>query len=159
MIIDLKNIQRYMRPGQRLLGLDLGTKTIGLAVSDPALRVASPIHTIKRKKFIQDLPELLEIIHQYNIGGLIFGWPLNMDGTVSRRCQATNQFALNLGYQGVELPMAFYDERLSTVAVERILINEADMSRKKRSAVVDKMASGFILQGALEFLDGLNESS
>ena len=159
MIIDLKDIQRFIRPGQRLLGLDLGTKTIGLSVSDPALRVASPIDTIKRTKFIKDLPQLEKAIHRYNIGGLIFGWPLNMDGTVSKRCQATQQFALNCGYEGIDLPMAFYDERLSTVAIERILIDEADMSRKKRGAVVDKMAAGFILQGALELLEGLNESS
>ena len=153
MLVDIDQIKIGLAPGQRVLGVDLGTRTIGLAVSDPALRVASPIGTIKRKKFSLDLPELQKIIHNYNVGGIIFGWPLNMDGTASKRCQSTRQFALNMEYNGVAENIAFYDERLSTVAIDKILINEADMSRAKRKTVVDKMAAGFILQGALNYLE------
>lgn len=152
MITDIQNIKSALAPAQRLLGIDLGTKTIGMAVSDPALRVASPISTIKRKKFTADIISLQETIHDYNIGGIIFGWPLNLDGTPSKRCQSTRQFALNLEYHGVSLPMAFFDERLSTVAIDKILVQEADMSRNKRGEVIDKMAAGFILQGALEYI-------
>ncbi|MGB1360745.1 MAG: Holliday junction resolvase RuvX [Alphaproteobacteria bacterium] len=155
MIIEIDNITKYLQPAQKLLGIDLGEKTIGLSVSDPALRVASPITTINRKKFTTDIVQIKEIVHTYNIGGIIFGYPLNMDGTKSKRCQSTKQFALNLGYEGLDIAMAFFDERLSTVAVERVLIDEADLSRDKRAKAVDKMASSFILQGALDYLDNL----
>ena len=155
MITEIENIKRLLRPAQKILGIDLGDKTIGMAVSDPALRVGSPIETIKRKKFTTDLIKLEKIIHNHNIGAIIFGWPLNMDGGVTQRCQSTKQFALNMEYAGVDLPVAFFDERFSTVAVEKILINEADMSRAKRGEVVDKMAASYILQGALEYIENL----
>ncbi len=156
MLVELDCIKLALAPGQRLLGMDFGSHTLGIAISDPALRVASPLITLKRKKFSQDLPHIQHILYNYNIGAIILGWPLNMNGTPSKRCQATKQFALNMAYHGVNLPMTFFDERLSTVAIDKILIKEADMSRAKRKQAVDKMAAGFILQGALEYLENEN---
>ncbi|MDD9905126.1 MAG: Holliday junction resolvase RuvX [Rhodospirillaceae bacterium] len=141
-----------MRPGTRLLGLDLGSKTIGLALSDPAFMVASPIDTIRRTKFGKDAAELDRLIADRGVGGLVLGLPINMDGSEGPRCQSTRQFATNLIQRGMEQPIVFWDERLSTAAVERVLIDEADMSRRKRADVVDKMAAAYILQGALDRL-------
>ena len=141
-----------MRPGNRLLGLDLGSKTIGLALSDPAFMVASPIDTIRRTKFDKDAAELDRLIADRGVGGLVLGLPINMDGSEGPRCQSTRQFATNLIQRGMEQPIVFWDERLSTAAVERVLIDEADMSRRKRADVVDKMAAAYILQGALDRL-------
>jgi putative holliday junction resolvase len=134
----------------RLLGLDLGTKTIGLAISDPGLMVASPIETIRRgKRFADDAKALLDLIDRRGVGGLIVGLPINMDGSEGPRCQSVRAFAENL-LKLRDLPLAFWDERLSTAAVNRFLIGEADMSRKRRAEVVDKMAAAYILQGALD---------
>ena len=144
-------LKQALPRGTRLLGLDLGDKTIGLAVSDPGLMVASPIDTIRRKKFTQDAAALEAIIESNNVGGLILGLPVNMDGSEGPRCQSTRQFAANL-LARIDLPLAFWDERLSTAAVERVLVDEADMSRKRRGDVVDKMAAAYILQGALDAL-------
>ena len=141
-----------MRPGTRLLGLDLGSKTIGLALSDPAFMVASPIATIRRTKFGKAAAELARLIADRGVGGLVLGLPINMDGSEGPRCQSTRQFATNLIQRGMEQPIVFWDERLSTAAVERVLIDEADMSRRKRADVVDKMAAAYILQGALDRL-------
>ena len=141
-----------MRSGTRLLGLDLGSKTIGLALSDPAFMVASPIDTIRRTKFDKDAAELDRLIADRGVGGLVLGLPINMDGSEGPRCQSTRQFATNLIQRGMEQPIVFWDERLSTAAVERVLIDEADMSRRKRADVVDKMAAAYILQGALDRL-------
>ena len=141
-----------MRPGTRLLGLDLGSKTIGLALSDPAFMVASPIDTIRRTKFGKDAAELDRLIADRGVGGLVLGLPINMDGSEGPRCQSTRQFATNLIQRGMEQPIVFWDERLSTAAVERVLIDEADMSRRKRADVVDKMAAAYILQGVLDRL-------
>ena len=141
-----------MRPGTRLLGLDLGSKTIGLALSDPTFMVASPIDTIRRTKFGKDAAELDRLIADRGVGGLVLGLPINMDGSEGPRCQSTRQFATNLIQRGMEQPIVFWDERLSTAAVERVLIDEADMSRRKRADVVDKMAAAYILQGALDRL-------
>ena len=152
MFVEVKEIAGLLLPGQTLLGLDLGSKTIGLAISDPALRIASPITTIKRTKFSKDFDALQEIITRHNVGGLLFGFPLNMDGTQGGRAQSTRQFAWNLNHQGLEIPVALWDERLSTVAVERVLIEQADMNRKRRREVVDKTAASYILQGALDFI-------
>lgn len=135
---------------QALVGLDLGTKTIGVAISDSFQSIASPLHTIKRKKFTQDAAQLLEIIKERNIGALILGLPLNMDGSEGPRVQSTRAFARNLA-QLTPLPIFFWDERLSTVAAERVLL-EADTSRKRRSEVIDHVAAGYILQGALDRL-------
>ena len=142
-----------LRRGERLLGLDLGEKTIGLAVSDSALGVASALETLRRSKFTKDAAALKEIIAARKIGGLVIGLPVNMDGSEGPRSASVRQFAANLeALAGLELPVAFWDERLSTAAVERVLIGEADMSRKRRSQVVDKMAAAYILQGALDAL-------
>jgi putative Holliday junction resolvase len=151
MILDNPaDIKEKLLPGQRLLGLDLGTKTIGLALSDGSRTIASPYRTIKRRKFTQDASELLDIIGREGVGGLIIGLPINMDGSEGPRCQSSRQFARNLE-QKTDVPMAFWDERLSTAAVTRTLL-EADASRKRRAEVVDKMAAAYILQGVLDFL-------
>ncbi len=151
-ICTLEDLQSELRPGGRLLGLDLGSKTIGLAISDPAFAIASPIGTIRRTKFGKDAEALERLIEERGVGGLVIGLPINMDGSEGPRCQSTRQFAANLTSRGFTLPMAFWDERLSTAAVERVLVDEADMSRRKRAQVVDKMAAAYILQGALDRL-------
>ncbi|MCE1236715.1 MAG: Holliday junction resolvase RuvX [Hyphomicrobiales bacterium] len=132
----------------RLIGLDLGTKTIGLALSDLGRRIATPLETIKRRKFSLDVAELLGICEKHAIAGMILGLPLNMDGSEGPRAQATRAFVRNLAPL-TSIPLAYWDERLSTTAVTRTLL-EADTSRAKRAEVVDKMAASFILQGALD---------
>jgi putative Holliday junction resolvase len=134
--------------GRRLLGFDLGTKTIGLALSDVGRTLATPLETIARTKFTRDAERIAAIVARYDVGGLVFGLPLNMDGTEGPRAQATHGFIRNLG-RIVPLPVALWDERLSTAAVTRALI-AADASRAKRATVVDRMAAAYILQGALD---------
>ncbi len=131
-------------------GLDLGTATIGVAVSDRMRRVASPLETIRRRKFTADAARLLEIVRARALVGLVLGLPLNMDGSEGPRCQATRAFARNLS-RLTALPIGFWDERLSTVAAERALL-EADTSRARRAEVIDHVAAGYILQGALDRL-------
>lgn len=131
-----------------LAGLDLGTKTIGVAVSDLRRQVASPLRTIRREKFMLDAAELLRIAEERGLAGLILGLPMNMDGSEGPRCQLTRAFARNLE-KLTPLPIGFWDERLSTVAAERAML-EADLSRKKRSERIDNVAAAFILQGALD---------
>lgn len=143
-------LKHFIALDQRLLGFDPGTKTIGLALSDTSLKVATPLMTIKRKKFKDDVAIIGELIEKYNIGGFIIGLPLNMDGTEGPRCQSCRQLQKNLE-EFFNVPASFWDERLSTVAVTRTLL-EADASRKRRAEVVDKMAATFILQGALDSL-------
>ena len=133
-----------------LMGLDLGTKTIGLAVSDRMRRVASPLHTVKRVKFGVDAEALLKVAAEREVAGLVLGLPLNMDGSEGPRVQSTRAFARNLS-RLTELPIAFWDERLSTVAAERALL-EADTSRRRRAEVIDHVAAGVILQGLLDRL-------
>ncbi len=140
--------------GKALIGLDLGTKTIGIAVADPLWTVASPRETIKRTKFGADAERLSQLIEETGAGGLILGLPLNMDGSEGPRVQSTRTFARNL-LQKINIPICFWDERLSTVAVTRTLL-DADTSRQKRAEVVDKLAASFILQGALDRLRGLS---
>jgi len=135
---------------QRILGLDLGSKTIGLALSDVGRSIASPYKTLKRAKFTANANELRDIIDTEGIGALVIGLPLNMDGSVGPAAQSARDFAINLSGV-IDEPIAMWDERLSTVAVERTLL-EADMTRKRRSEVVDKLAATFILQGALDHL-------
>ncbi|MEE4188458.1 MAG: Holliday junction resolvase RuvX [Roseobacter sp.] len=136
--------------GLGLAGLDLGTQTIGVAVSDTQLSVATPLATIKRRKFSLDAAELAKIVAARRIGGLVLGLPRNMDGSEGPRCQSTRAFARNLqSVQGLDIPLTFWDERLSTVAAERALL-EADTSRKRRAEVIDHVAAGYILQGALD---------
>ena len=135
------------------MGLDLGTKTIGLAIGDTRHQIATPYDTIKRTKFGADAAQLEAVIDAENIGGLVLGLPLNMDGSAGPRVQATHAFIRNLAARESfpDLPVLLWDERLSTAAVERTLI-DADTSRAKRGAVIDKMAAAFILQGALDRL-------
>lgn len=133
-----------------LMGLDFGEKTIGVAVSDRMRSVASPLETVRRTKFTADAGRLMEIARAREIAGLVIGLPLNMDGTEGPRCQSTRAFARNLE-RLTPLPIAFWDERLSTVAAERALL-EADTSRKRRGEVIDHVAAGVILQGALDRL-------
>ncbi len=148
-ITAVDRIRDTLKPGQRLLGLDIGSKTIGLALSDVTLMVASPAETIKRGKFAADAGRLSVLIAEENVGGLVLGLPVQMDGAEGPRCQSVRQCADNL-LEHIDLPIAFWDERLSTAAVERVLIDEADMTRKRRAEVVDKMAAAYILQGALD---------
>ena len=147
--IDL--IKETLAPEQRLLGLDVGAKTVGVALSDVSLMVATAVETIRRGKFAEDAARLRVLIAAEGVGGLIIGLPLDMDGTEGPRCQSVRQFAENL-LEHVDLPIAFWDERLSTKAVERVLIKEADMTRKRRAEVIDKMAAAYILQGALDVI-------
>jgi len=135
-------------PMSALMGLDLGTKTIGVAVSDRIGAVATPLETVKRKKFSLDAARLLEIIKDRDISGILLGLPRNMDGSEGPRCQSTRAFARNLG-QLTDLPVSFWDERLSTVAAEKALL-EADTTRKRRAEVIDHVAASYILQGALD---------
>ena len=152
-ILAIAELKACLPEGQRLLGLDLGEKTIGLAISDRNLKVASPLETLRRAKFTQDAAALAEICAGRRVGGLVLGLPVNMDGSEGPRCQSTRQFAHNLEtVAGLDLPVAFWDERLSTAAIERLLVEEADMSRRRRAQVVDKMAAAYILQGALDAL-------
>jgi putative Holliday junction resolvase len=148
--LDIDAFATALPPRARLLGLDVGTKTIGLAVSDSGLAVASPLETIARSKFTADAATLARIVGTYGIGGLVIGLPVNMDGSEGPRCQSVRQFARNL-LEKIELPLAFWDERLSTSAVTRSMI-EADLTRKRRGELVDKLAAAFILQGALDYL-------
>ena len=136
--------------GMRLLGLDLGEKTIGLALSDRLLTVATPMQTLKRGKFAADAAQLDHIISEQGVGGLIVGLPLNMDGSDGPSAQSARAFGRNWASRSA-VPLAFWDERLSTSAVTRTLL-EADASRRRRGAVVDKMAAAYILQGALDRL-------
>lgn len=128
----------------------MGTKTVGLALSDVTRSIATPYETIKRTKFTADAKEIAYIVAKEGVGGLVIGLPLNLDGSEGPRAQSTRAFARNLAAH-VELPMTFWDERLSTAAVERHLI-EADASRKRRGEVIDRMAAAYILQGALDRL-------
>lgn len=158
-VCPLEELPELLERGTRLLGLDLGSKTIGLAVSDPARTVASPIDTIRRTKFSKDAAKLEAIVTDRGVGALVIGLPVNMDGSEGPRCQSTRQFAANLMGRGFDLPIAFWDERLSTAAVERFLVDEADMSRRRRAEVVDKMAAAYILQGALDRLRRLDDDA
>lgn len=137
-----------------LLGLDLGTKTIGIACSDATRTIASPLQTIKRTKFRSDLTQLLAIIDDRAIGGLVMGLPINMDGSEGPRAQSTRAFVRN-ALKEIDIGIIFWDERLSTAAVTRTLL-EADSSRAKRAIVVDKMAASYILQGFLDRIAGLS---
>ena len=132
------------------MGLDLGTKTIGIAISDGLRLTATPLKTIRRSKFTNDANILLEIIRDNNIAGIILGLPLNMDGSEGPRAQSSRAFARNLSTK-TNVPVAFWDERLSTEAVTRTML-EADLSRSRRAQVVDKLAASYILQGALDNL-------
>ena len=147
-LTDIIKFHGLLPPYRAILGLDLGDKTIGVAVSDLSRSIATPIEVIRREKFTLDAQRLLAIVANRNAAGLILGLPLNMDGSEGPRVQSTRAFARNLE-KLTALPITFWDERLSTVAAERALL-EADTSRKRRREVIDQVAAGYILQGALD---------
>lgn len=149
-IIRLEELPPLLPSRGALFGLDLGTKTIGIAISDDGRRLATPLDTIRRVKFGPDAAKLLELAGSRRIAALVLGLPVNMDGTEGPRAQATRAFARNLANL-TDLPIALWDERLSTTAVERMLI-EQDVSRARRAQVIDQHAAAFILQGALDRL-------
>ncbi len=140
-------------PARAIAGLDLGTATIGVAVSDARLSVATPLQTVRRRRFSEDTRQLLKLAAHRDLAGFVLGLPLNMDGSEGRRCQSTRAFARNFA-RVTDVPITFWDERLSTIAAERALL-EADTSRKRRGEVIDHVAAGYILQGALERMQHL----
>lgn len=146
----IEDLAAALPPVGAIAGLDLGTKTIGVAVSDGLRQIASPLTVIRRVKFTADAAALMDIVAGRGLAGLVLGLPLNMDGSEGPRAQSTRAFARNLE-RLTALPIGFWDERLSTVAAERALI-EADASRRRRAAVIDQVAAGYILQGALDRL-------
>jgi putative holliday junction resolvase len=151
---DAAECAAVLAPGQALMGLDLGERTIGIAVSDTHRRIATPLRTLRRTKFAADAAALAEIAAARAIGGAVLGLPRNMDGSEGPRCQSTRAFARNLSRVS-PLPIAFWDERLSTVAAERALI-EGDTSRRRRAQVIDHVAAAYILQGMLDRLSHLS---
>jgi putative Holliday junction resolvase len=158
-IRNLADLKALMPKGGRLAGLDLGEKTIGVAVSDPMFAVASPIGTVRRTKFTADVSELARLLRERTVRGFVLGLPVNMDGTEGPAAHAARSFAHNLVGRAdlfdVEPEIVFWDERLSTVAVNRMLIREADATRRQRGKVVDQSAAAYILQGALDALRNL----
>jgi putative holliday junction resolvase len=155
-VIALAELRAHLAPGQRLLGLDLGEKTIGLALSDTLLTLATPYGTLKRGKFTVDAEKISAIAANEGVGGLVVGHPLNMDGSKGPSAQSARAFARNFAARS-DLPIVLWDERLSTAAVQRDMI-AADASRKRRAASVDKVAAAYFLQGALEVLRNLPPS-
>ena len=145
----LEGLAGALARGRRLMGLDLGTETIGVAVSDALLSIASPVTTIRRTRFKRDAEQLAALVEERQAGGLVYGLPVNMDGTEGPRCQSTREFAREFAKR-CPVPYTFWDERLSTAAVQRMLTDEMDMSRKRRAEVVDRAAAAYILQGALD---------
>ncbi len=154
--IDVIELSQRINAGERLLGLDLGTKTIGIAVSDLSLTIATARTTIRRTKFTKDVEELLTLAQAENAAALVLGLPINMDGSEGPRAQATRAFARNLKPK-TDLPIVYWDERLSTVAAERAML-EADLSRRKRAAKIDQVAASFILQGLLDRLSDIRKT-
>ena len=158
---DVIGLAHYQNRKLRLMGIDLGEKTIGIALSDPGWQIASPLMVIKRSSNTRDIPQVLKLAGQHQAGGIIIGLPVNMNGSYGPQAEKIRAFAQSLldaqelsvqeSASAPELPIAFWDERLSTMAVNRTLIT-ADMSRKRRSEVVDKLAAAYILQGALDRL-------
>ena len=148
---SLSELIKYLPKKSRLLSLDVGRKTIGLAVSDSDMKIATTVGTIRRSKFTKDVKNLDAIITERQVNGLVLGLPISMDGNEGPASQSVRQFAVNLD-NILEIGITFWDERLSTSAVERLLIKEADLSRNRRSEIIDKMAAAYILQGALDSL-------
>ena len=148
-IMTLAEMKAAMDSHGRVMGLDLGSKTIGLALSDVMRTIATPYDTIRRTKFTADATALLAAIDAQEVKALVIGLPVSMDGTEGPRCQSTRQFAANF-LEKRDLPIAFWDERLSTAAVERMLVDDVDMTRQRRGQIVDKLAAAYILQGALD---------
>jgi putative Holliday junction resolvase len=147
-VVQLSELKAALIPGLRLLGIDLGEKTIGLALSDTLISIATPFQTLRRGKFLADAVKIDQIVRSERVGGIIIGLPLNMNGTEGPAAQSVRAFARNFSARS-PIAIAFWDERLSTAAVTRTLL-DADTSRKRRAALVDKMAAAFILQGAID---------
>ena len=154
--VPIEELAARLPAGMRVAGLDLGTKTIGTALSDFGLRIATPHQTIRRTKFGKDAEALLTLCARERVGGLVLGLPVNMNGTEGPRAQATRAFLRNLAPL-TDLPVALWDERLSTAAAERAMI-EADLSRRKRAEKIDAAAAAFILQGALDRLRAISSA-
>ena len=147
-VIDIVAMKAALAPGGRLFGLDIGSKTIGIAVSDSALKVASPLTVLPRVKFAADMAKLKGLIAERSVGGLVLGLPIGLDGREGPRSQSVRQFAANL-LGVIDLPLAFWDERFSTLGAERPM-KEAEMSHRRRGELIDKLAAAYILQGALD---------
>ncbi|MGO9787503.1 MAG: Holliday junction resolvase RuvX [Stellaceae bacterium] len=149
-ICNPTDLKAFLKQGQRLLGLDVGTKTIGMALSDTRLVIATPFDTIRRTRFRDDLARIRQEVVKHGVGGIVVGLPLALAGGEGPRAQGVRQFAKNLLAQ-LDLPLTFWDERMSTAAVERGMI-EADLSRARRARIVDRAAAAYILQGLLDRL-------
>ncbi|MCC7268326.1 MAG: Holliday junction resolvase RuvX [Caulobacteraceae bacterium] len=152
-VLDLEAFAAALPRHAPVAGLDLGEKTIGVAVSDITRAIASPVLLIRKTKFTQDVEALFALMDQRGAAGLVIGLPVNMDGTEGPRCQSARAFGRNL-LRLRDLPIAFWDERMSTLAVNRMLIDEADVTRARRGELVDKAAAAWILQGALDRMRG-----
>jgi putative Holliday junction resolvase len=153
-VIDLSELKAALPRNAPLIGLDPGEKTLGVAVSDITLTIASPLALIRRSKFTLEADELFRLMENRGAAGIVIGLPVNMDGTEGARCQSNRALARNL-VRLKDMPIVFWDERLSTAAVNRMLISEADLTRAKRAEVVDRAAAAYILQGALDRLKAL----
>ncbi|MEI7669125.1 MAG: Holliday junction resolvase RuvX [Pseudomonadota bacterium] len=147
---NISEFSQILAKGTRLLGFDVGEKTIGLALSDVYRIIATPYKTIMRGKFTKDALEIANIVAEHKISGFVIGYPINMDGSIGERCQSIRQFARNLNAK-IDMPILFADERMSTMAVTTTML-EADLSRKRRAEIVDKLAASYILQGTLDRL-------
>jgi len=154
-VLDIADFAAALPQHAPVVGLDPGEKTLGVAVSDVTRTVASPLALIEKTKFTKDAEALFKLMESRGAVGIVIGLPMNMDGTEGVRCQSNRALARNLLRLKPDLPITFWDERLSTAAVTRVLIEEHDVNRKRRAEVVDKMAAGWILQGALERMRGL----
>lgn len=150
-VLDLLVLPQALTAGPALLGLDLGEKTIGVAISDATRSIASPLELIRKSKFAAEADHLFKLMDERRAGGIVIGLPINMDGTEGARCQSNRAFARNL-LRLRDMPIAFWDERMSSMAVNRMLIGEADVTRARRADLVDKAAAAWILQGALDRL-------
>lgn len=150
-VVDLLELPAALPRGAPIVGLDLGEKTIGVAVSDATRMIASPLELIRKTKFTDDAAALFRLMESRKAEGIVIGLPVNMDGTEGARAQSSRAFARNL-LRLKDLPIAFWDERMSSMAVNRMLIGEADVSRSRRADLVDKAAAAWILQGALDRL-------
>ncbi len=151
-VVDLLDLPAVLPPYAPVVGLDLGEKTIGVAVSDATRAIASPLELIRKEKFTDDARRLFKLMDGRGAKGVVIGLPVNMDGTEGPRCQSSRAFGRNLLRLNPDLPIAFWDERWSTQAVQRMMTDEADLSRARRAQLVDKMAATYILQGALDRL-------
>ena len=155
-VVELTDLPALLPRYSALIGLDLGEKTIGVAVSDVTRMVASPLELIRKTKFTNEANRLFALIDERQVGAVVIGLPVNMDGTEGPRCQSNRAFGRNL-LRLRDIPIAFWDERMSTMAVNRLLIEEADVTRARRADLVDKMAAAWILQGALDRLRAVGE--